>query len=677
MSSKKTPVKAQQKTKIAPKAGISKAGIPKNDITKIGLAASAVLAIILYYYCKSFSFIQDDSFITYRYVKNFTEGSGLVFNIGERVEGYTCFLWVIVLSLVKKLGFNFISASQTIGMISSMLTLMVTFLISSKIFPKGKDTFYNLSFSLAAVIMLAANGSLAYWSVSGMETGLFGFLLTLGVYLYLKENKNSGGQSVFPFSSLVFLLASLTRPEGNLIFALTVLHKIIITIKAQPTEGESKSKLLLSKNNLLWLGIYIIPAAAYMAWRYSYYGYLFPNTFYAKTGSSMVYIKAGLDYFWEFAKSYGGYGVLIALGLLTLKSKERFYDYLYMVMIFFIFSIYVIYVGGDVLRPHRFFVPILPVFYILVQEGLHQLIIILDKKKTFALGGILALVFAAGFSYYTYKNESEQIKKYSELENGLVEKMKITAAWMKNKQIQAGRPLVVGATTIGAISYYSDVVLIDMLGLTDKEVAHNPQPIPEISSGEVGWKERNYNVSYILSRKPDYIYFSTGIKPSAYAERGLFTSDEFMKYYFPYYFSIKDYNFTDIIYKRKSDEEAGKISALPPNPNYKKAFVNLYNQAMNTQKDKAKLNEAINLYKQALNEGPSGWGTPYQMIGDIYFQSKDIKQAFENYKKAVENDDYNVMAHYGLYQIYMQDKDTANARLSIEKIRQYAPEMLQ
>jgi tetratricopeptide (TPR) repeat protein len=98
---------------------------------------------------------------------------------------------------------------------------------------------------------------------------------------------------------------------------------------------------------------------------------------------------------------------------------------------------------------------------------------------------------------------------------------------------------------------------------------------------------------------------------------------------------------------------------------------------MNTQKDKTKLQEAINLYRQAAGEGPSGWGTPYQMIGDIYMQSKDIPKAFENYKKAVELDDYNVMAHYGLYQIYMQNNDTSNAKLSIEKIRQYAPDMLQ
>ncbi|MFI5212155.1 MAG: tetratricopeptide repeat protein, partial [Ignavibacteria bacterium] len=359
-----------------------------------------------------------------------------------------------------------------------------------------------------------------------------------------------------------------------------------------------------------------------------------------------------------------------------LRSKDKFYDYLYLILIFFVFSAYVIFVGGDVLRPNRFFVPIMPVFFILVQEGLSSLLSMFDKKKTFAAGALIGAAFAIGFSYYTYKNEFEQIKKYSELEKGLVEKMKITGTWLKNKQ-QTGRPLVVAATTIGAVSYYSEVVLIDMLGLTDKEIAHNPKPIPEISSREVGWRERNYNVDYVLSRKPDLIYFSTGIKPSAYAERGLFTSEEFMKYYYPYYFTIKEQNFTDIMYKRKSDEDVKSIPVLQPNPNYKKSFVNIYNQAMNTMRDKTKIQEALNLYKQAISEGPSGWGTPYQMIGDVYMQMKDSRKALESYSLAVETDDYNVLAHYYLYQASMEKKDSVSAKLHFDKIVKYAPDMVQ
>ena len=665
MSQKKQVKKAAVKTQNKPVAA---------DVKIYGFIGVGLLALIAYYYARTFNFIQDDSFITYRYVKNFTEGNGLVFNIGERVEGYTCFLWVILLSGVKSLGFNFISASQVLGIISSLLTILFTYLISSKIFPKTKGSAYNLVFTLSASAMLAANGSFAYWAVSGMETGLFACLITLGVYLYLTEiRENSDG---FPISSLVFLFAALTRPEGNLIFAVTVLHKLIITLKQNRAEGTSPLKTLLSKNNLIWLSLYLVPAIIFMIWRYSYYGYMLPNTFYAKTGSSLEYFATGFDYTWTFLRSYGFYGLFVLIAFYTLTSKEKFYSYLYLVMIFVVFTMYVIFVGGDVLRPNRFFVPIMPVFFILVQEGLAMLVSLFDKKREMAMGAVVGLLIIGGSLYYTYSKEAETIKGYAELENGLVEKMKLTAGWLKNKQTQNGKPLTVAATTIGAISYYSDVILIDMLGLTDKEVAHNPKPIPEISSKDVGWRERNYNVEYIMSRKPDYIYFSTGIKPSAYAERGLFTSNEFMKYYYPYYFTIKEAGFTDVMYKRKTDDEVKQITELPPNPNYQKSFVNLYNQAMNTTKDKTKLQEAINLYLQSAAAGPAGWGTPYQMIGDIYMQQKNKDEAFKNYQKAVQMDDYNVMAHYYLYQLYAEKNDTANAMANLNKIRKYAPEML-
>jgi len=647
------------------------------DTAKIAFPLAALLGVLFYYYCQSFSFIQDDSYITFRYVKNFTEGHGLVFNIGEYVEGYTCFLWVIILSLVKQLGFNFISASQTIGTISSVLVILFTFFISSRIFPKIQNNVYNVSFSIIAGILLASNGSFAYWAVSGMETGLFCFLVTAGIYLYLKEIQNAQNTSI-KYSSLLFLSATLTRPEGGLIFGITILHKIIITLKIKNDNSQNKFSLLLNKENIIWLGLYAIPALIFMSWRYAYYGYLLPNTFYAKTGFSLQYFSTGFDYVWVFLKGYGLYGILALLALVNLKNKDKFNEYLYLVMVFFIFTIYIASVGGDVLRPNRFFVPVLPVFYILVQEGIHNVINSLLQKKTFAFTGIIILIIVFSFAYTTYKGEKDDLKKFSELENGLVDKMRLAGGWLKNKQAQSGRQLTVAATTIGAISYFSEVTLVDMLGLTDKEIAHNPKPILEISANsEIGWKERHYNADYVLSRKPDYIYFSTGIKPSAYAERGLFTNDEFIKYYYPSYFVIKEYNFTDVIYKRKTDEEAARVNVnSSTNPNYKKSFVNLFTQAMNTQKDKSKLQEALGLFRQSIEQGPPGWGTPYQMMGDVYSQIKDKANAFENYKKAIVLDDYNTIAHYNLYQIYLEKGDTANAKLNLEKIKKYSPEML-
>ena len=45
-------------------------------------------------------FLTDDAFISFRYVHNLLEGHGLVFNPGERVEGYSNFLWVLELAAI-------------------------------------------------------------------------------------------------------------------------------------------------------------------------------------------------------------------------------------------------------------------------------------------------------------------------------------------------------------------------------------------------------------------------------------------------------------------------------------------------------------------------------------------------------------------------------------------------
>ncbi len=86
--------------------------------------------------------------------------------------------------------------------------------------------------------------------------------------------------------------------------------------------------------------------------------------------------------------------------------------------------------------------------------------------------------------------------------------------------------------------------------------------IPEISDLATGWKERNYNADYVMSKDPDYIYFSTGVKPSAYAERALYTNEEFIKYYYPYYFTERGTQFTDIVYKRKSEDEVSEFNGI-------------------------------------------------------------------------------------------------------------------
>ena len=644
-----------------------------------------VLSVSFVFICLNNKFVQDDAYISFRYVQNFVDGYGLVFNVGERVEGYTNLLWVLILSLFAFLKMNIQSVSQILSVLFGTLVLFLTYKVSDLIELKNEtnsnkkikttETDSNVNyFNLIPAIMLVFTGSFIFWSISGMESTMFISFCLLGIYYYLKDG--SGDSISYKFPLFIFL-ATLTRPEGLYFFGLIMMHKIYFTFREYKSNA---FKVLFSRNNLISYAFYIVPVIFYFLIRYMYYGYLFPNTYYAKTGLSADYLNSGIEYFTKFLKAYLLYGVVLLAPLYLFKRKENIFAVSLFYLIIISFILYVISVGGDVLKQNRFFLPVLPLIYILFAKFLTDIYYLLKGKN--AKSGIAfpaVFIITAVICFFYYTSQKETLDKDIQSENGLVDKMKIAGNWFKTKQQQLGRPLNLAATTIGSVSYFagSEVNVIDLLGLTDKEIAHNPQIIPEISNQSIGWKERNYNAGYVMGRKPDYVYFSTGVKPSAYAERALYTTAEFNKYYFPYYFTDKANNFTDVVYKRKSEEEVKDMKFdFPGNPNYKPSYVNMFNQAMNSSKDKSRSQIAITEFKQSIETGPSNFGLPYQYIGDIYLQSGNKEQAIESYKKSVEINEYNILANYQLYQLLSEKGDTMNAKNYFQKIQKYDPEIL-
>ncbi len=659
---------------------IKKPGISNGVITGFLI----VLSVVFIFICIDHKFIQDDAYISFRYIQNFTEGNGLVFNIGERVEGYTNLLWVLLLSLFVSIKFDLENTSQILSVIFGVVVLFATYYVSSLIeikddskqIKKSKTENADLSekwFNLIPPVLLVFTGSYIFWSISGMETTMFISFCLLGIFFYIKERKSTAVNYKFP---LFIFLATLTRPEGMYFFGLIMIHKLFFAFREYKAAG---LKEFFSKNNIISYLVYVIPVIFYFFIRYSYYGYLFPNTYYAKTGFSQAYLNSGLEYFMKFFSSYLLYGVVLAAPLYLFKKKENFFEISLLYLLIVSFIIYVISVGGDVLKQNRFFLPVLPLIYILFAKFLTEIYYILKNKISRGMAFAAVTAVCAVICIYYYSSQKENLDSDIRSENGLVEKMKVSGAWFKNKQLKLGRPLNLAATTIGAVSFFSgsQVNVIDLLGLTDKEIAHNPKLIPEISAGNYGWKERNYNADYVLSRDPDYIYFSTGVKPSAYAERALYTNEEFIKYYYPYYFTDKSTKSTEVVYKRKSEDQVKDIKwEFPGNPEYKVTYVNMFNQAMNTSKDKTVSDRAINEFKQSAETGPAGFGLPYQYIGDIYLQQGKKDLALENYKKAVDINESNVLANYQLYQLYSEKGDTANAQHSYERILKYDPEII-
>jgi hypothetical protein len=85
----------------------------------------AAIAIFIFN-CTNLLFTQDDAYISFRYAANFLAGKGLVYNAGEHVEGYTNFLWVLIIALFKGLfGLDFIFTSRLLGVLAGSVIFIL------------------------------------------------------------------------------------------------------------------------------------------------------------------------------------------------------------------------------------------------------------------------------------------------------------------------------------------------------------------------------------------------------------------------------------------------------------------------------------------------------------------------------------------------------------------------
>ena len=135
-------------------------------------------------------FTVDDAYISYRYAENFAKGDGLVFNKGEYVEGYTNFLWVILLGTLKKIGVDVRLSSLILGGFSSFITLWMTYLLSAIISGKHgasyKQEYFSHILKAAAILYVATSPAFGIWSVAGLETPLFTCLFVSAVWFHFR-----------------------------------------------------------------------------------------------------------------------------------------------------------------------------------------------------------------------------------------------------------------------------------------------------------------------------------------------------------------------------------------------------------------------------------------------------------------------------------------------------------
>ncbi len=509
-------------------------------------------------------FVQDDAFISYRYVANFLNGHGLVYNIGERIEGFTNFGWVIYMILWGALGAGYMMVSKITGYLLGIGVIMMTFLIARHIFSDK-----NKWFALIPTYLVGFNMSLAYWAPAGLETAAFTFFASLALYFFLRR-------SWFLIYSLA--LAVWLRPEGALLAGLFVVIELI-TERRTPW---------FSLRCLLVALILSLPMAVF---KVVYYGSIFPNPFFAKTGLHWDQIANGLEYTWRFLSEYGFYGIGFVVPLVFYRrlSKAEWTVWLFATL----YTFYVLMVGGDVLKVHRFFLPVFGAAAILAAMSLRLIFSGLVHKNRLLVIFMVSLPLL-GLTYVLPRNH---VETYNYVERLFIKKMQHLAVALEkadSTNFSAALP------TIGVFGYeLLGHDIIDMVGLTDSTIArHSEKPIEGM---QTTWKEQKHNSAYLLGRSPDYIVFSTGIKPSAPAERALLLYPQFLNAYRTigwYYVSVWPDKGTIISAFKRVREVKG-----PFEPTYPVAYVQHFKKGLDAYVS-GDHETAIAEYSRALKVSP-------------------------------------------------------------------------
>ncbi|MCK5800503.1 MAG: hypothetical protein KAI47_25115, partial [Deltaproteobacteria bacterium] len=132
--------------------------------------------VILVVHALSYSFISDDAYITFRYSWNLAFHGQAAFNLGERVEGYTNFLWMVMLAVFLKAGLKPEVMSQVLGLLSGSVGLILLYLLT-RLYRGGKRTPWDL----LGVAILPLLSGYAIWCTGGLETQLFSALALGGM----------------------------------------------------------------------------------------------------------------------------------------------------------------------------------------------------------------------------------------------------------------------------------------------------------------------------------------------------------------------------------------------------------------------------------------------------------------------------------------------------------------
>jgi arabinofuranosyltransferase len=322
------------------------------------------------------AWVGDDAYITFRTVDNFVNGYGLTWNTFERVQAYTHPFWMF---LHIPIYFIIDNIYLTTMILSFAFSFTALYLLGFKIAD-------NKLLAIAGISTLLLSKVFIDYTSSGLENPLSYFLTALYLVYYFKEMEIKNKLLIL---SLLVALATLNRMDTVLLFLPSLLFVLIKN---------------WNKKYLLTILLGFTPLILWEMFSILYYGFPFPNTYYAKLNTGIPineYIGQGFNYYINFFKNDLMAGIVIFVGIIFVaiisirRKTMNIYIPLLVGLIFYL--AYILRIGGDFMSGRFFTVPLFMTVAILLTIKFDL------KKKEFKYaiyGTLLTLIILSGFTSY-------------------------------------------------------------------------------------------------------------------------------------------------------------------------------------------------------------------------------------------------------------------------------------
>lgn len=450
--------------------------------SRIGLDAAVLAGALALFMLLAFQlapFVPDDSYISYRYAANLAAGAGLRFNPGDApVEGYSNFLWIVLLALATRTGIDPVAAGTLLGGLFGGLTIVALWVLLRRLGRSGLGL-------LVPVGLLAIAAPLLLYAVSGMETPLFAFLLLALMWaverIWVRPSTASGA-----VLGAVGALLALTRPEGIIALPVVLACLAIFTPRTD--------------RSAMWRGLtvaallFVVALAVYHLWRVAYFGAFWPTPFLSKGASGDALLGSVITnlrqffvrqthYYTPLAYYYAAIAIPATVAVATAwrRGEHRPIEWTALILALVFGVVYLNFV--DWMPGMRYYAPL--VGLLLIPFSLLGPQFVNGGAKT--QGSLTYLLLGTALALFSLSSLASLRLDSGQLQASTAASMVELGHWLRETMPPDA---TLAMSDVGATPYYSSLRTIDI----------NPESLTDRTIAEHGW-----SADYFFTVDPDVV----------------------------------------------------------------------------------------------------------------------------------------------------------------------------